>query len=256
MKVSILASGSNGNCAVVVNGDESIIIDTGISHRMFVKRSNLVGYNPLTAKAILLTHDHKDHIEHLNKFGKMLGIPVITTQEIFDKNPKHFKGVEFVELTRFIEIAGMDIESFPVSHDGTTNHGFNFHSNAKKISFILDTGKFDFYSRIYNSDILVIESNHDPVWLQEKSSMPEHRKVRVKSELGHLSNSQTIEAIRDIASTEDCKLKHIVLAHLSGEANTPEMAKEGVVDLLDELGLQNITVNVASRLNAIDFEEV
>ncbi len=216
MKIYVLASGSKGNCTLVCNDEHSIIIDIGISNRKLVNKLNEVSLSLDDIDAFLFTHDHCDHISGVDKHidrtkcycakGTLDDIPIINEL-------KHYETYQ---------IAGFKITILPTSHDAKNPIGFIIEDKHEKLTYMTDTGYISSKNLEYmeNSSYYIIESNHDYKMLMN-TDRPENLKKRIASDYGHLSNDDSAECISHIVGN---KTRTIVLAHLSQEANTPELA--------------------------------
>lgn len=237
MKVDILASGSGGNCIALRSSDNAILIDAGIPKTQIEKRLMEVGIRPDSIRAIFITHAHSDHIQGLPLANKYK-IPVYAAEREW----KDIKGVN-EDLQRSFK-AGSDInlddyfiESFKTHHDAMDPVGYVVHGHdGEKCSICLDTGHVDqeMLSAMEFSNIYIIEANHEPAML-EYSDYPVSVKARILSNVGHLSNEQTAEALSKLLQGVG---EQIYLTHLSSKNNLPELAKMTVQRVLTKKGLK------------------
>ncbi|WP_264737281.1 MBL fold metallo-hydrolase [Cytobacillus firmus] len=246
MKIDILASGSGGNCIALRSGETTILIDAGIAKTKIEKKLLDVGIRPDSIKAIFITHAHADHIKGAviaNKYN----IPVFAAEG-------EWKGIVGVseDLKRPFK-AGTDIniedyfiESFHTFHDAMDPVGYAVHDeNGFKCSICLDTGHVDqtMLSAMEYSNVYIIEANHEPSML-EYSDYPNSVKARILSNVGHLSNEQTAEALSKLLQGVG---EQIYLTHLSSKNNLPELAKMTVQRVLVKKGFklnQNFSLEV------------
>ena len=229
------ASGSSGNCYYVGKQDEGVLVDVGISAKKVME--NLVRNDiPLShIKAILVTHDHIDHVLGLEALTKDHRIPIYAHSDCLQgllegkatKNvdPELFHEVE--PMQRF-EISGIGIESFPVMHDGRGAMGYYFECEGHTLTIATDIGMLDkvVKEQIRKADNIVIESNYDKEML-EKGRYPFVLKQRIAGPFGHLSNE---ESARFVAEIYHAGIKNIMLCHLSENNNTPKLAMRSLYD--------------------------
>jgi phosphoribosyl 1,2-cyclic phosphodiesterase len=224
-----LASGSKGNCIYFATPDKKILIDAGISTKATKERLAEIGVSLQEIDAILISHEHSDHILGLRKLALDFGIPVLA-------NTETAKGIyeTFQECPRFkifttgepFEFGDFEIHPFSIPHDTLDPVGFTIKWNGLKFGICTDLGVVTSLVReqLKNCDYLLIESNHEPNMVYA-SSRPMIYKQRVLSRTGHLSNEACGKLLCEIAHPG---LKDVWLAHLSSECNTPERALERV----------------------------
>ena len=231
--VSMLASGSRGNSAIVASATTKILVDAGISGRETFKRMKSLGEDPHSLSAILITHEHSDHIYGLATLAKRLRIPVFMTgsthhawarahRDEHGEKPQLEKFERFESGHRF-QIGDIEVKPFTIPHDAADPVGFTFRAEGVKVGFATDLGYLPASVRdhLRGCDVLVMESNHDLEMLRV-GPYPWAVKQRVMSRVGHLSNS----ALADFFSNDyDNSATFVVLAHLSQENNHPEIAR-------------------------------
>ena len=231
--VSMLASGSHGNCAIVASATTRILVDAGISGRETFKRMKSLSEDPHSLSAILITHEHSDHICGLATLAKRLRIPVFMTgathhawarahRDEHGEKPQLEKFERFESGHRF-QVGDIEVKPFTIPHDAADPVGFTFRAEGIKIGFATDLGYLPASVRdhLRGSDVLVMESNHDLEMLRV-GPYPWSVKQRVMSRVGHLSN----EALASFFSSDyDNSATFVVLAHLSQENNHPEIAR-------------------------------
>ncbi|MBO9596758.1 MAG: MBL fold metallo-hydrolase [Cohnella sp.] len=239
MKIDILASGSGGNCIAVRSGSTVILVDAGIAKSKIEKRLLEAGIRPDEIAAIFVTHAHVDHIKGLPLANKYR-IRVYASEGEW----KDISGVDD-DLRRVVEAlhCGYEVESFRTHHDSYDSLGFafTFYCNTatedRKVSICLDTGRVDrdMLTAMTGSDIYIIEANHDPE-LVAVSDYPDSVKARVLSDIGHLSNQQTADALAQLVRGRG---ERIYLTHLSKSNNMPELALMTVEAALRRRGFTN-----------------
>lgn len=225
------ASGSSGNCYYVGKQDEGLLVDVGISAKQ-VKEMLLKNDIPLqNIKAILITHDHIDHVLGLETLTKSCPIPIYAHSDCLQglAEGKATQGTDRalfreVEPMQPFELLGITIEAFPVMHDGRGAMGYHFDYEGRTLTIATDIGMLDrvVKEQIKKSENIVIESNYDTEML-EKGRYPFLLKQRIAGPFGHLSNE---ESARFVAEMYHPEIKHIMLCHLSENNNTPERAMQ------------------------------
>jgi phosphoribosyl 1,2-cyclic phosphodiesterase len=242
MKVDILASGSGGNCIAIRSGSTTILVDAGIAKTKIEKRLLEAGIRADEIAAIFITHAHGDHIKGLPLANKYR-IPVFAAED-------EWKGISGVDSElQFVVRAGyhtaekkgmdwLDVTPFATHHDAYEPVGYSIlSSNDQKVSICLDTGKVDseMLDAMHDSDIYIIEANHDPAMV-EASDYPLSVQARILSDIGHLSNEQTADALKRLVRGRG---ERIYLTHLSKSNNMPTLARMTVESALRRKGYEN-----------------
>ena len=233
VSVSLLASGSRGNCALVASSTTRILVDAGISGRETFKRLRALGERPDHVSAILITHEHSDHVSGLQRLASKLKVPVFLTaptHQAWNKMRRDEEGkiaqlpkVEHFSPGRNFQVGDIAVAPFTIPHDAIDPVGFTFRTEGVKIGFATDLGYMPVSVRdhLRGCDVLVLESNHD-VEMLRAGPYPWSVKQRVMSRVGHLSN----EALAEYFSNDyDGYASYVVLAHLSEQNNHPEIAR-------------------------------
>jgi len=261
VSVSMLASGSRGNCAIVASSKTKILVDAGISCRETFKRMKTLGEDPRSLSAILITHEHSDHVYGLATLAKKLRIPIFmtgATHQVWARAMRDAKG-ERPRLEKFerfesgysFQVGDIAVRPFTIPHDAADPVGFTFRAEGIKIGIATDLGYLpvSVADHLQGCDILVLESNHDLEMLRV-GSYPWSVKQRVMSRVGHLSN----RALADFFTNDyDNKAAFIVLAHLSVENNHPEIARrEAEKALATRGGLFQNRLLLASQSEALE----
>ncbi len=240
----MLASGSRGNCAVVASAKTRILVDAGISARETFKRIRALAGDPRALSAILITHEHSDHVYGLATLAKKLKIPVFmtgATHQAWARAVRNEKG-ETPKLEKFerfesgcsFQVGDIAVQPFTIPHDAADPVGFTFRAEGVKIGLATDLGYIPASVRdhLRCCDVLIMESNHDLEMLRG-GPYPWSVKQRVMSRVGHLSN----EALADFFTTDyDNSATFVVLAHLSEQNNHPEIARRGAERALARRG--------------------
>ncbi len=232
-KLHVLSSGSKANSYVVEADHGSIVIDQGLSCKRFRERCEELGIDTASIKAILVTHEHTDHISGIPLTAHKLGIPVYASPLIIDIIKKKDKyGITVLPLEKEEQnlIGGFKVTPFPIMHDAVDPVGFSIElDNGEIFSLATDTGIVTNHMLKYisRSNHIVLEANHDRGMLFANPKYPWNLKQRIKGNYGHLSNEQTMDLLDRLSSDG---LKSVVMAHLSEENNTPELVHEMVND--------------------------
>ncbi len=240
-----LASGSKGNCIYFGSENTRLLIDAGISCSEIQKRLLHIGVDITTIDAVLITHEHTDHIKGLETLCSKYKIPVFANSETaMDIQKGLKKKLRFKIFTTGESFAFGDIEIHPFSiqHDAVDPVAFVFQAGRYKIGFCTDLGfvTSSVTQKLEGCHFLYVEANHQPSMVHA-CSRPDVYKQRVLSRQGHLSNEECADLLDKIFHEE---LKHVHLAHLSSECNHPEVAIKTVVDKLAQKN-KKIEVSIA-----------
>lgn len=252
-----LASGSSGNCYMVKSGDVSLLVDVGISGKKIIEGLEQAGTEKEQVAGIFLTHEHSDHIKSLRVIGKKL--PDVcayandSTWQNIDGCINHQLGMERREVIgngKAVEIGGMEVKPFSLSHDAADPVGYSFYCGGRQISVVTDTGYVtdEIFEEIRDADLIVLEANHE-VNMLEMGRYPYKVKRRILGEKGHLSNESAAQCICRLME-ENPKKRRVLLGHLSRENNTPELAYITVRNILQEKDLyigDDLEINIISR---------
>jgi phosphoribosyl 1,2-cyclic phosphodiesterase len=234
MKIAVLGSGSKGNAVYVEAGGTAVLFDAGFSGRELKRRMLGLGLDPATLQAIIVSHEHTDHIQGLRVFGKLL--PVYATEGTLEQIQSRFelKGAETIRPGKWHKLGGLKFMPVPVSHDAAEPVGFVLEDGSARAAIMTDLGIVTQLVRMSLCDLsmAVIEANHDVDMLLD-GPYPWEIKQRVKSRLGHLSNPEAAELISAILHSG---LKRVLLGHLSEINNPPDLARAEVIKSLDGSG--------------------
>jgi phosphoribosyl 1,2-cyclic phosphodiesterase len=247
--LTILGSGSNGNCAYVETAETRILVDAGFSLRQIRQRLATIGRAPENLTGILITHEHSDHIAGLSALTEKLQIPVYcnrpTAEEIQFQLKSKFAFRLFSTGMSF-EIGDILVETFSIPHDAQDPVGFLLRTNGANIGFLTDLGHATklVLERVRPANALVLESNHDVKMLQDCPRRPWSLKQRILGRHGHLSNEAAAEAAQEIMSAE---LRHLYLGHLSRECNKPELAQHVMNECLQKIGATHVRLELTAQ---------
>lgn len=233
MRMMSIASGSSGNAIYVGSDTTHILVDAGISGKRVESGLKQLDLSPKDLDAILITHEHSDHIGGLGVLSRRYGVPIISTRGTIEAIIKNtsvgeidtglFHEVGYDETFR---IKDVDVSTIKISHDAAQPVAYRFNSEGKRGAIMTDLGTYDDYivSNLADLDVLFLEANHDVRMLQT-GRYPYVLKQRILGKRGHLSNEASG---RLLAKVLHDKIEHIVLSHLSQENNMPELAYEAV----------------------------
>jgi phosphoribosyl 1,2-cyclic phosphodiesterase len=267
---TILGSGSSGNCAYVETSEARILVDAGFSPLQIRKRLASIGKTPENLSAILLTHEHSDHIAGILGLADKFHIPVFCNRGTQDgtvwalktkwdsKKKPAFAGTDGTELLKSkidwrlfdtgggFEIGDVAVETFSIPHDAQDPVGFIIRTTAGNIGFATDLGHVTklVLDRIRVANVLVLESNHDVKMLQDCPRRSWALKQRILGRHGHISNPAAAEAVAKIISAD---LRQLYLAHLSRECNTPKLAEDIMAEQLHHIGASHVQLQVAAQ---------
>jgi len=249
--VSVLASGSNGNCTVVHCGDQALMIDCGISFRQLRLRMKQDGIPEKFLKGIVITHEHSDHISGLEKAAQAFGIPVYATALCGDVIHRKYPGLSITVLNAGCEfsLAGFTVCAFPVSHDAVDPVGYVLRRNDMKIGVATDFCKPNavLTYQLKNCNTLVLESNYDCNMLAA-SPRPWMLKQRIASPVGHISNDVNAELLKTLVGGDT---RNLILAHISHDCNHYELAEAAARNSLREIGRSDICLECGRRENPL-----
>lgn len=256
MRFESIASGSSGNCIYVGSANTHLLMDVGISRKRTVDALREIDLDMRDIDGIFLTHEHTDHITGLPVIAKHSDMPIYATKGTIDairKMPKY----QDIDPARFIPVrpdepvavGDLTIDPMHISHDAADPVGYRIYEGTKKACICTDLGCYTDYTRecLKDSDILLLESNHDINMLQV-GSYPYRLKQRILGERGHLSNASSGQLLSKVLNNH---LKGIFLGHLSQENNLPELAFETVrVEIMfsdSDYRPEELPISVAKR---------
>ena len=249
VKLTILGSGSAGNASYVETDETRVLVDAGFSPRQIRQRLAGIGRAPENLTAILITHEHSDHITGLAGLAEKLRIPVYcnraTMEEIQRTIGGHLDFRLFVTGGSF-DVGDIAVETFAIAHDASDPVGFLLHTSAGNLGFATDLGHVTqlVLDRIRAANVLLLEANHDVKMLQDCVRRPWSLKQRILSRHGHLSNEAAADCTAEIISAG---LRHLFLGHLSRDCNKPELAFEVVQKRLTQLGATHVQLAVTAQ---------
>lgn len=256
MKLCSIASGSSGNSIYIENGDTHLLVDAGISKTRIEKGLAQIGASADKIDAILITHEHIDHVKGLGVMSRRYHIPIYATCDTI-KEIREITSLGEIEPDLFVEITSdcdfsigdIDIVPFSIYHDAADPVAYRFYAKDKSVGILTDCGTYDdrILSYLKGVHALFLEANYD-VHMLRAGRYPYQVKRRILSDTGHLSNEMSGRLLSELL---DDSLKTVVLGHLSKENNFAQLAYETVrseVDLSDsEMNSSDFDLLVANR---------
>jgi len=250
MKFYIFASGSKGNATLVADHGHVILIDMGITLKRLKEGIAATPYKVEDISAVFFTHEHSDHISGMGFFPLELRYAAKGTCEVVDGHE--------LEPFQTYAINGFRITVLPTSHDATNPIGFVFETEDEKLVYMTDTGYISERNIVYmkNADYYIIESNHN-IKMLLKTNRPYDLIQRILGDYGHLSNEDSAMYVAEMLGA---KTREVVLAHLSEEANTPEVALSAYLRIFKKrhVDCDRIHIHAASQHDLVvggNFEE-
>lgn len=257
MRISVLASSSRGNASVISAGDTTIMVDAGISAARICSGLIDCGLHLNSVQGIFITHEHVDHVRGLGVLAKKrAGLPLLGSrylrQDICAQAPD--AAVTYVEPGCSIRIGDITVTPFSVNHDAVDPLGYVFEHAGTRLAYVTDTGHVSksMESILQGVDALYVESNYDEEMLYA-SGRPRDLIRRIEGRWGHLSNTQACDLVRLLAHPG---LKHIILAHISPECNTPALATSAMQKTLTELQLPSAVLHTALQTARLPWIEL
>lgn len=237
LKIDVLASGSKGNSTLITTANNrKILIDCGISVRALNTALAQKSTSLNEIKAILITHEHGDHIHSVGQLSDIYGIPVFANAQTMStlKRKKGLKGGYYFEDTTPFSLLGLEIRPFRVSHDTVYPVGYSILDGDSKFTYATDLGYVSpsAMENLKGSDLVLIESNHDVEMLLH-GPYPQPLKERILSPRGHISNATCASTVCDLL---DAGTKKFILGHLSEENNTYQLAYDTTLNALQGKG--------------------
>ena len=253
LKFRSLYSGSTGNSLYVESENTKILVDSGVSMKKLTTALTTNNVKLEDIDAIIVTHEHSDHVQSLGMISSKYNIPVFANEKTWDAMPKQRDKISdtnqkfFVSYEKF-EIGDLIIDPFSIPHDAADPCGFNIMNNKDKISIATDIGHMtkEIVDKLDGSSFVLLESNYDPEILKS-GKYPYYLKTRILGPNGHLPNEM---AGKTIAYLLKGSLKQVMLGHLSKENNFPELAYQTVIEKLIQSNFDenSIRISVASRI--------
>lgn len=245
-----LFSGSSGNCVCVGTGAGRLLVDAGVSCARITAELARIGADARDILAILITHEHSDHIRGAGIFARKYEVPIYATAGTWaamsgklGELPSDF--MRIIDSEQDFTLAGMNIQPFPTPHDAAESVGYSFTAGGATFALATDIGcaRQGWLKRVTGAQAVLLESNYDPDMLRA-GRYPYELKRRIMSKRGHLSNDDAAEIAQMLA---EGGTRRIVLGHLSQENNFPDLALKCCETALEMSGAADCEVSVAER---------
>lgn len=250
LRYSVLASGSTGNATFIATDQAKILIDAGLTGKQLESLFEQIGEHPQALDAILVTHEHSDHVKGLGVLARRYSIPVYANAKTWTEIDRlcgeiHKEQKFHFEREQRMMFKDIEVQSYGVSHDAIEPMAFCIYHQGKKLSLSTDMGYVSekIKDTLRDSDDIIFESNHD-VSMLRMGRYPWNIKRRILSDTGHLSNDAAGEALAEIISD---RTKRIYLAHLSKDNNMVDLARMTVQQILEQNDIE-----VGKELNLYD----
>ncbi|PYG87182.1 phosphoribosyl 1,2-cyclic phosphodiesterase [Ruminiclostridium sufflavum DSM 19573] len=253
VKFCSLFSGSSGNALFIGTDKTKLLIDAGLSGKRILEALCSIGENPAELNAILISHEHIDHVRGAGILSRKQDIPIYANESTWCAMEKGLGPVRLENRVAFcteneFEIGDICIKPFSIPHDAAEPVGYSFFAQGKRITTATDIGHMndEILAHIEGNDLLLIESNHD-VEMLKVGPYPWHLKKRIMGDNGHLSNESCAEVIARLAERGG---RRFILGHLSNENNFPELAYQTTLNALNEKKIavgSDVFVEVALR---------
>ena len=238
--VSVLASGSTGNSLFIESKEKKILVDAGLSGKKITSLLSEIDRKPEDLDAILVTHEHRDHIHGVGVLARKYHLDVYANEKTWQAMDSMIGKVDveqkhIFEMGKVLTLGDIDIESFGVSHDAAAPQFYRFYKDNKSFVILTDTGYCSDHLRgtVRDADAYLIESNHD-LGMLRAGAYPWSLKQRILGDHGHLSNDDGALVMADVIGANT---KRIYLGHLSKENNMKELAQMAMSSILKEYGL-------------------
>jgi phosphoribosyl 1,2-cyclic phosphodiesterase len=240
VRFTVLSSGSTGNGMVVQSGEVKLLIDVGFSAK---KMEALMQERDVAASeldAILVTHEHSDHIKGLGALARKYDLPIYANEKTWEELDRQIGQIaesnkRVMETGTMQDFGTLKVESFGISHDAAEPVGYCFYEGEQKLSLATDLGYMSskVKEKITDSDALILETNHD-IEMLRMGNYPWNIKRRILGDSGHLSNDAAGEALGDVLTG---KTKSVYMAHLSRDHNMLDLARLTLNNLLEDRGI-------------------
>ncbi|MCH5156556.1 MAG: MBL fold metallo-hydrolase [Clostridiales bacterium] len=250
LKISPLFSGSKGNCTLIQSDNTNILLDVGLGYRAILKALESRALTPNNIDAIVITHEHSDHIGALQHWAQHFSTNIYIPSPIAHELGLRiaYAPAEVVEVNGSFTVGNVSIDVYECSHDAKCCLGYRFTSGDSRFACVTDTGcvKCELVQFLAPCSAIMLESNHDEDMLM-KGDYSYPLKRRILSNYGHLSNAQATDILSQLVGS---RVKNVILAHLSEKNNTRELAFNSAVSMYASRGLtegKDVNVYVADQ---------
>ena len=253
MRVSVLSSGSKGNCTYVETKDHKILIDIGTSSLYVEKSLKSIGVNPEDIDIVLVTHAHIDHVSGIKVFSKKYNPLVYMSEKILKESNLKLENISSEEEINID--SDIKIKSIRLSHDVNDIKGYVIEEDNTSMVYITDTGYIseNNFEYIKNKNLYVFESNHDVEKLMNNPKYPHHTKIRILSDKGHLSNKDSAYYLSRLIGNNT---KYVILAHISEQNNTEDLALETLKETLERKNIDFSNIMIARQNEMTELIEL
>ncbi len=261
MKVTILASGSKGNCTLIETEKNKILIDVGLTYKLLKYRLNEVNVDIDEIDAIFITHEHIDHIKGLEVLIKKHQIHIVLSRGTYEgivakkKISLTYEYFNLIQSDEEITLESVKIKPFLVSHDALEPFGYILNEDDKKVVYLTDSGYISQVNeeKIKNADVYIMEANHNIEMLM-CTNRPWRLKQRILGDCGHLCNEDALNTLLRVVND---RTKAIYLAHISEEANNVDLLLLAVKDIFSKSNYnENIKFIVAQQYAISESSEI
>lgn len=253
MRICCLTSGSKGNCTYIETKNHKLLIDVGTTSVQVEKKLFEIGVNPSNIDMVLITHAHIDHVKGLKVFNKKYKPQIYITDLILEE--ANLKDMECNQIQDLNDINDILVSEIRLSHDVRDIKGYIIEEDDSSVVYITDTGYISesYFNNISNKNLYIFESNHDIEKLMNNPNYPHHTKIRILGDKGHLSNKDSSYYLTKIIGNNT---KYIILAHLSEQNNTEQLALESLTTSLKDKTNFNPKILVARQDEKTDVIEI
>ena len=265
MKVVSVGSSSSGNSYIILTDESTMLLDVGLPAKRIIEALEREGKSPEQVDAVLITHEHTDHVKSVRAIGRKCSNAIFYASRGTVDGTGNFEYIDddrisIISAGDSFNLPGAELGTFSLSHDAAEPLGFTISDGDQKLAVVTDCGTVndEIFEEIKDADLLIFEANHDENMLMY-GDYPYHLKVRIKSELGHLSNESAADTLAALLEERNGKATHplrIMLAHLSFNNNAPFFARRTVEEVLAERGFadkKDYILEIASKDEATLF---
>jgi phosphoribosyl 1,2-cyclic phosphodiesterase len=251
VRFAVLGSGSRGNGTLVASNDTYVLVDCGFSLRETERRLARLGVAAEQLSAILVTHEHADHVHGVGLLSRRYNLPVYLSGGTLRGMRKPVEAAGLLVGGERLQVGALDIDVVSVSHDALEPTQFVFNDGRRRFGLLTDLGSYctNVLQRYHGLDALMIEANHCRDMLA-RGHYPVFLKQRVGCETGHLNNHQAANLVSELGWQS---LQHLVLAHLSSKNNLPHLARQCFVDTL---GCDPDWLQLADQDSGLDWRHI